>query len=87
MTAITLDLPDDLLTRARERAEVMKISIVEMLQTTLIGALEPATGDAWDPSLTPQDIAAIEEGLADIAAGRTRPWTEVRAEMQALVSR
>ena len=25
----------------------------------------------------------VQEGLDDIAAGRTRPWTEVRAELRA----
>ena len=30
-----------------------------------------------------RDIAAIQEGIDDMNAGRYRPWEEVRAEMRA----
>lgn len=87
MTTITIDLPDDLLARARVHADTLRISVAEMLEMTLVEKLDRGGTGQWDPSLTPEDIAAIEEGLTDIAAGRTRPWAEVRAEMQALVSK
>ncbi len=28
------------------------------------------------------DIAAIKEGLADVEAGRIRPWSDTKAEIQ-----
>jgi Arc/MetJ-type ribon-helix-helix transcriptional regulator len=44
--------------------------------------------DAADDSpLTPSEIAGIERGLADVAAGRTIPLEEVRAEMARRFSR
>ena len=37
---------------------------------------------ADDEPLTPEEIAGIERGLADVAAGRGIPIEEVRAEME-----
>jgi predicted transcriptional regulator len=89
MTTITIDLPDDVLTRLSQHARTFKTSVTELAEAFVVRGIEDEdqSEQGWDPSLTPEDIAAIEEGLADIAAGRTRPWSEVRAEMQALVAK
>jgi predicted transcriptional regulator len=89
MTTITIDLPDDVLARLSQHAQTFTTSVTELAEAFVGRGIEDEdqTGQGWDPSLTPEDIAAIEEGLTDIAAGRTRPWAEVRAEMQALVSK
>ncbi|MBE3575925.1 MAG: helix-turn-helix domain-containing protein [Firmicutes bacterium] len=38
--------------------------------------------DADDKELKPEERAALERGLEDIKAGRTRPWAEVRRELE-----
>jgi predicted transcriptional regulator len=30
----------------------------------------------------PETVAAIREGMSDVAAGRTRPWEEVKEELK-----
>lgn len=35
-----------------------------------------------DEELEPEELAALEHGLEDIKAGRTRPWAEVRRELE-----
>ena len=96
MTTITIKLSDDMARRLAERAEVLaaEVQAAPRLADRLAGAFvargieeEEAVGAGWDPSLTPDDIAAIERGIADAAAGRVRPWEEVREEMRALVGR
>ena len=34
-----------------------------------------------DEPLTEEDMQAIEEAAADIAAGRVRPWKEIKEEL------
>jgi predicted transcriptional regulator len=89
MTTLTIDLPEEVLTRLSQHAQTYKTSVTELAEAFVVRGIddEDHTEQGWDPSLTPEDIAAIEEGLADIAAGRTRPWSEVRSEMQALVAK
>lgn len=38
--------------------------------------------DGNDDELEPEELAALEPGLEDIKAGRTRPWDEVRRELE-----
>lgn len=38
--------------------------------------------DRNDDELEPEEVAALERGLEDIKAGRTRPWAEVRRELE-----
>ena len=45
----------------------------------LMRLLDEAPED--DEPLTPEEEAAIEEGLAEYRRGETRPWEEVRAEL------
>ncbi len=45
----------------------------------LVRLLDGAPED--DEPLTPEEEAAIDEGLAEYRRGETRPWEEVRAEL------
>jgi predicted transcriptional regulator len=88
MTTITIELPDDLAARLTEQASAAQTSLEQFVAGLLAGNadaddwVEDPPSAGWDASLTPEDIAAIEEGLADAAAGRVRPWDEVRPELQ-----
>ena len=83
MTTITIDLPNDVVTRLTEQARLSRTSITELAQAFVVRGLqgEDDSEEGWDPSLTPDDIAAIEEGLADIAAGRVHSLEDVMQDV------
>lgn len=85
MTTITIDLPDDLAAALGTKAKAWETSVSALLEGAAVNLVHDKAEDSWDPSLTPEDILAIEAGLADATAGRVRPWDEVRAHLQYLV--
>jgi predicted transcriptional regulator len=88
MTTITIDLPDDVLARLSQHAQTFKTSVTELAEAFVERGIEDEdqAEQSWDPSLTLEDIAAIERGLADIAAGRTVPDAQVMEEMRKLIA-
>ena len=66
-------IPDDRLPAARA-------TLARLVDPVLLAFLN-APDD--DEPLTDEDLAAIEEGRADIAAGRTVPLADVLAELDA----
>lgn len=73
LRALVDAIPEDRLPAAREA--------LEQLADPVLMAFLNAPED--DEPLTDEDLAAIEEGRADIAAGRTVPLAEVLAELEA----
>ena len=55
--------------------------IAEAREGTLVTAVEEAVTQFLHKDAEYRRY--VQEGLDDIAAGRTRPWTEVRAELRA----
>lgn len=89
MTTITIDLPNDVVALLAEQARLSRTSINELAQSFVVRGLEEEEDveERWDPSLTPDDIAAIEEGLADIAAGRVHSVEDVMLDVQLIIDR
>jgi predicted transcriptional regulator len=87
MTTITIDLPDDVAAALDVKATAWKTSVSALLEGAAINLVDEEPEAGWDSSLSPEDIEAIEAGLADAAAGRVRPWEQVRLEMRQLVSK
>lgn len=73
LRALVDAIPDDRLPAAREA--------LEQLADPVLMAFLNAPED--DEPLTDEDLAAIAEAKADIAAGRTVPLAEVLAELDA----
>jgi predicted transcriptional regulator len=55
--------------------------IAKARQEPFVAAVEEAVADYLDYDAEFRE--AVQRGLDDIAAGRTRPWTEVKAELRA----
>ena len=89
MTTITIDLPDDLAVRLTQQAHAFKTSITELAEAFVIRGIEDEEliGQTWHPSLTPDDIVAIEAGIADAAAGRVYTQQAVMQELQEILDR
>ena len=68
------DLPESVLPEAERFLESLRAG-----DDPLLRALLEAPED--DEPLTPEDIAAIEEGKAEIARGEGIPWEVVRAQL------
>lgn len=68
------ELPDSALETARRLLEPLRAGDDPVLRAFL-----DAPED--DEPLTPADIAAIEEGEADIARGAVSPWDEVKTRL------
>lgn len=87
MTPFTLDLPDELAARLAElpKSEVNRFAVIALTDlvngTSHIHEDDPAL-DVY-PELDDETIAAIEEALNDVEAGRTIPFEQVRAEWEA----
>ena len=56
-------------------------AIAEARQEPFVAAVEEAVAEYLDYDT--EFRAAVQAGLDDVAAGRTRPWEEVEAELRA----
>lgn len=72
-TPVAIMLTDDQLSRLKLIAEAREVTVAATVQEAVTAFLHK---DA-------EYRAYIQEGLDDIAAGRTRPWAEVKAELRA----
>lgn len=54
--------------------------IAEARQETMVAAVEEAVVEYLDYDA--EFRRAVQQGLDDVAAGRTRPWEEVEAELR-----
>jgi predicted transcriptional regulator len=83
MTTITIDLPDDVLARLSQHAQTFKTSVTELAEAFVVRGIEDEeqVGQGWHPSLTPDDIAAIEEGMAQAKRGEVYSLDEVLATL------
>ena len=72
-TSVAVTLTDEQLSRLELIAEAREETVVATVQEAVTAFLHK---DA-------EYRAYIQEGLDDIAAGRVRPWEEVKAEMRA----
>lgn len=83
MTTITIDLPDDIAARLSQQARTFKTSVSELAEAFVVRGIEDEeqVGQGWHPSLTPDDIAAIEEGMAQAKRGEVYPLDEVLATL------
>ena len=72
-TPVAIMLTDDQLSRLELIAEAREETVAATVQEAVTAFLHK---DA-------EYRAYIQEGLDDIAAGRTRPWAEVKAELRA----
>jgi predicted transcriptional regulator len=50
-------------------------------EETLVATVQEAVAEYLDYDA--EFRKAVQEGLDDVAAGRTRPWTDVKAELRA----
>jgi predicted transcriptional regulator len=87
MITITIELPDDIATRLASHAAQLKTSVTELAEAFVVRGIEDEEAHTWDPSLTPEDIAAIEAGLADVKAGRVVPHEVVVEDVRQLLAR
>lgn len=77
MTAITLNLDDGARTMIEDWVREGKYaSSEEVVEAGIHFVREQMAADQWQPSA--EDLAAIDEGLADIKAGRIHSIEEVR---------
>ena len=83
---ITLELPDSQEKELREIAsqrgqepEAFLLSLID--EAILFEGMEPIPDD--DPEELAANVAAIQRGLDDFAAGRYRPAAQVFADMEA----
>ncbi len=83
MTAITLHLPDDKAARLRARAEASGEDPDAFAVAAVLRALDELDELDEEDELTPDDLAAIGAGLADLDAGRVKPGAAVFAGMDA----
>ena len=84
MTAITLHLPDDLAARLAALPDEQVNAYAVAALSDLAAADEKADEEGIvADELSPEDLAAIGAGLADMDAGRARPAAEVFAELDA----
>jgi predicted transcriptional regulator len=83
MTTITIDLSDDFAVRLSQQARTLKTSINELAEAFVVRGIEDEeqVGQGWHPSLTPDDIAAIEEGMAQAKRGEVYSLDEVLATL------
>ena len=72
-TPVAIMLTDEQLSRLELIAEAREETLVATVQEAVTAFLHK---DA-------EYRAYVQEGLDDIAAGRTRPWKEIKAEMRA----
>lgn len=72
-TPVAILLTDEQLSRLELIAEAREETLVATVQEAVTAFLHK---DA-------EYRAYVQEGLDDIAAGRTRPWEEIKAEMRA----
>lgn len=79
MTTITI--PDELAERLRERAQERGQDLNTFALATLAAKVEEQEEE--EEELDAETIAALQEGLADIRAGRTLSLGEVRAQTSA----
>jgi predicted transcriptional regulator len=77
MTTITIDLPDDIAAALAAKASEWKTSVGELLTGAAINLVEEDDDGSWHPSLTPDDIAAIKEGMAQAKRGEVYSLEEV----------
>jgi len=73
---ISIALDEDQLARLDALAERRQVSTADLAARALVDLLETEAAD----------IAAIEEGLADIEAGRVHDYDEVAADLRAYVA-
>jgi len=66
------DLPDSLVDEAARR-------LTQLQDDPILRAFLEAPED--DEPLTPEEIAAVEEGEAEMARGETIPWDEAMARL------
>ena len=79
MTAFTLDLPDELAERLAELPKAELNAYAVSVFTPLVQTDE----DDLDLELDADTIAAIQEGLDDVEAGRTISLEEAQAHFEA----
>jgi len=81
MTAFTLNLPEELAARLAELPKAEVDAYAASVLTPLVNGDEE--DDDLDLELDDETIAAIEEGLDDVEAGRTIPLEEAQAHFEA----
>ncbi len=74
---MSITLSPETETRLRGKAQREGMDLNEVADALLAMALE------WDARAQVEEVAAIQEGLASVDAGRTRPFAEFAAEMRA----
>jgi predicted transcriptional regulator len=87
MTSITIELSDELAAALTAKADAWRMTVAELVRDATESFLAQDQAEGWDPSLTREDIAAIEEGLADATAGRTVSHEAVMEEARKLLRR
>jgi predicted transcriptional regulator len=80
MTIITLDVADDLAAALTQQSRAAKISLQDLGTAVLEQWVLDQNSDSKEPWL-PEDIVAIEEGLAQAKAGQTISHNEARARL------
>jgi predicted transcriptional regulator len=79
MTTITIDLPDGIATALAAKASEWKTSVADLLAGAAINLVDD--DGSWHPSLTPDDVAAIKEGMAQAKRGEVFSLEEVLATL------
>lgn len=72
-------LVDQLSGEGRDRAKEVLEALVQKREDPVL--LKLATAPVDDEPMTPDERAAVEEGLDDVREGRVLPWAEVRDKL------
>lgn len=73
---LTIDLPPEVLDQLQERAAREGGDAASVAASLLLAALDQEPSSSMDP------VAAIQEGLADVADGRMRPLSDFIADQR-----
>jgi hypothetical protein len=82
VTTLMIELSDETLRLCQLKADASRMPLEKLVADTVEAAFQPERGThggEWDPSLGPDDIAAIEEGLAAADRGDFVPHEEAMA--------
>jgi predicted transcriptional regulator len=85
MTIITLDVADDLAAALAKQSRAAKVSLQELGAAVLEQWILDQSDVHQEPWL-PDDIAAIQEGLAQSRAGQTISHNEARTRLTAKIA-
>lgn len=78
MPLLTVKLTEDQMARLKERSDRSGVPVSELVRRALFETPNSSIAKEAGPGVFEAAAAALDQGLADVKAGRTRPWSEVK---------